>query len=258
MDEIVIDGILNEPAWQNAQAVGNFAALGANRDSDSPRTSVKILTDGKNIFPGFVCNERNILLHLIANADGCEYDTSGTIQGTIVTENKKWNGSWETAASKGRVAWFSEWKIPLSELGVSKTFPASMGINLCRTRVRDSITYNSWSPCRMRFIEPDNLGDLILPSESGEYCFVDYPRGAVFSANHPLPELDIRSFYNSQKRFRLAYIIHGPDAGEQTGYSEFFLFSRKPRRKFPASLSPGLWVSTNFLSGWRMRIQGSR
>ncbi|MBN1899797.1 hypothetical protein JW926_00560 [Candidatus Sumerlaeota bacterium] len=254
-DEIAIDGALNERAWKNAGVADNFSFLGEEFVPASPQTSVKILSDGKNLFLGFTCqepdmknlkssekprdgdvfhddsleviidpsNDRTSLFHLIANVNGSEYDTSGTIRGTVVTENKAWNGKWKAAGSKNENAWFSEWKIPLSELGVSIGFPITMGINLCRTRPRDQANCSSWSRCVMRFIEPDRLGELIIPEKSGEYCIADFPQGVVSSINYPLPQVGIRSFYNAQKRFRIAYELQSLEAEKQKGYSADFL-----------------------------------
>ena len=254
-DPITLDGILNEPAWQKAVAHGDFTFLGARPESASPRTSVKILTDGTNLFLGFLCsepdmgnlkapdrprdgevfhddsvelildptNEKLTLYHFIASASADAYDTSGTIRGSFVTEDKAWNGSWQVAVSKDRESWFSEWSIPLSELGVKGPFPVAMGLNLCRTRPRIGMEYSSWSPCRMRFNEPDCLGELILPTESGEYCFIEFSREKAFPAGQSLPDLEIWNFYKSKmKLFFISEISDHLDSPISKIFSEIF------------------------------------
>ena len=52
---ITIDGVLDEPAWENAQTLSDFVTVYPN-DKSKPKykTEVKIFSDDKGIYFGFV------------------------------------------------------------------------------------------------------------------------------------------------------------------------------------------------------------
>jgi Beta-galactosidase trimerisation domain/Carbohydrate family 9 binding domain-like len=56
----VIDGILNDPAWQKALTIDSFYLTNGSGKSAPQTTEVKMLHDAKNIYFGFKCNEKNI------------------------------------------------------------------------------------------------------------------------------------------------------------------------------------------------------
>ena len=146
----VLDGFLNEQAWQDADATGEFL----QRDPDegmpvSERTEVRALYDQENLYFGIRCfdsqadgilatelrrdnafanddsftvvldtfhDHRNAFLFKI-NPAGTQYDALITEEGRDV--NADWDEKWEVETQVDEEGWTAEIKIPLTTIRFS-------------------------------------------------------------------------------------------------------------------------------------------
>jgi len=138
---ITVDGILDEPAWENAQTLSDFVTVYPN-DKSKPKykTEVKVFSDDKGIYFGFI-NEQPIETHtplkhprdkwfvdadrnfIMIDFDGnatVGYEFSVTLGDTlrdaiITNENElsdSWDAIWYAKTHQTKTAWFSEFFIP--------------------------------------------------------------------------------------------------------------------------------------------------
>ena len=138
---ITVDGILDEPVWENAQTLSDFVTVYPN-DKSKPKykTEVKIFSDDKGIYFGFI-NEQPIETHtplkhprdkwfvdadrnfIMIDFDGnatVGYEFSVTLGDTlrdaiITNENElsdSWDAIWYAKTHQTKTAWFSEFFIP--------------------------------------------------------------------------------------------------------------------------------------------------
>ena len=146
----VLDGLLNEQAWQDAPVTGEFV----QRDPDegmpvSERTEVRALYDQENLYFGIRCfdsqadgilatelrrdngfanddsftvvldtfhDHRNAFLFKI-NPAGTQYDALITEEGRDV--NADWDEKWEVETQVDEEGWTAEIKIPLTSIRFS-------------------------------------------------------------------------------------------------------------------------------------------
>lgn len=144
----VIDGKLDDAAWQNAPAVKTFYANKGGSPAAVPTEArflydnnavyvgvratmpagSKIITNDKNLYAG-ECVElmldpgatRNVYYHFMTNPNAVQFDAVRD-QGGFVG-NPKWDALWQCAAATGDGFWSCEFKIPYAALD----FPANPG-----------------------------------------------------------------------------------------------------------------------------------
>ncbi len=266
----VVDGRLDEAVWARAAEADGFALLNTGDRPARPETSVKVLTDGVCLFLGFRCadpsmgalvsrprsrdgqvflddsvevildptNERRTLFHLAANAHGSAWDTSATVRRSAVTEDEKWNGSWKVATSRGADSWVAEWRIPLAELGIPDRFPVTLGVNLCRTRPRGVLEFSSWSPCGVRFVEPESLGEIVIPDSSGQSYAGLLPTGREIVRGRPLVVRQGPPPLPRAGMVRYEVALTGPDGAVQSGHSADFALPDRGTITVPLPVLP--------------------
>lgn len=242
-EPVTIDGRLNEAAWKSAPAAGPFTVLGSKNKPSAVPTSVKVLTDGKNLLLGFKCSEprmntlvaidrkrdepaflddsvevfidpdnsRQGMVHFCTNALGSIYDASVGVFGTATREEKTWDGSAKVATSRDNDAWYAEISIPLKDLALGDVFPATLGINLCRNHPRpEGAEFSSWSPCETGFAAPNCLGELTLPSEAGEAWLPRFSHSPIFIQGAPLPPLSVENRSAKARTVRCSFDLVDP------------------------------------------------
>ncbi len=185
----VIDGVLDDRAWQTAAPLtGFFQAEPAEGQPASEATDVRIVYDDQAIYIGAVLHDRDTgqivttdtrrdaglgemdSLQIIfdtfhdqqngfvfgTNAAGIQYDAQVRNQGNNTTS---WDGSWEVKTSMTETGWIAEFRIPLRTLRYGAA-PQTWGVNVFRNiqRTRER-TY--WAPLERTY----NLGRL---SSAGE------------------------------------------------------------------------------------------
>ncbi|HEY4652057.1 MAG TPA: DUF5916 domain-containing protein [Pontibacter sp.] len=177
-----IDGMLDEPEWQQAQIATGFIQ---NRPNPGPRephpTQVKVLYDDVAIYIGAVMQEAtpdSIYKSLSArddlgNADWLAvfldtYNDEINGYGFIVTsagvqadarysangEDFSWNAVWESAASIQGNTWVAEFRIPYSAIRFSAKPEQLWGLNFMRNRqaTRRAYFWNHVDPARDGFV----------------------------------------------------------------------------------------------------------
>ena len=182
-----IDGHLSEPAWQQAEAAGDFFRAQQTRGMPARlRTEVFVLYDGEAIYVGFRCWEPDMtgLRETLTRRDTRIWDDDAVevvldtyhddrnayVFGinTLATQMDQrisnessftfaWDASWEAEVQKYTDHWTAEFAIPLAELQYDEE-DATWGVNFWRARPIDQESY-SWS---------DTGGDFGRISEFGE------------------------------------------------------------------------------------------
>ncbi len=147
-DDITVDGILNEPAWNLAQGSDSFTqADPAEGAAPAGRTVVRVLAGPKALVIGILCedpdpdgivsfsvrrdaalgNEDHVRVVLgpfmdgrsgyvfAVNPSGARYD--GLINPGGENDNPDWDGIWEAATARLSNGWSVEIRIPAQSLG---------------------------------------------------------------------------------------------------------------------------------------------
>ncbi len=169
-----IDGVLDDPGWQNAPIAKDFVERQPNNGkpiSDSLRTEVKIVYDDLGIYFGatmydpepdkilkelterdgignddffFILlngyNDRQQSLQFIVTAAGVQYDAKMTNG----NEDSSWNGVWYSSVKINPDSWVAEIFIPYSEVRFPEKDVQVWGLNLEREFRRTRTRY-SWS-----------------------------------------------------------------------------------------------------------------
>lgn len=144
---LVMDGRLNEPAWDTAAAAAAFAQTDPNEGAPpAGRTIVRVLAGPKALAIGIVCEDpepdgivsfsvrRDAVLgsedHVrvvlgpfmdgrsgyvfAVNPGGARYD--GLINAGGDSDNAEWDGIWEAATARDATGWSTEIRIPIQTL----------------------------------------------------------------------------------------------------------------------------------------------
>lgn len=169
--QIVIDGVLDEPDWQNAMELGPFYAHDGKRKVKN-QTHARLMWDETHLYVAFICDDDDIHtpyqnrddplyeseaveIFIDADGDGDEYVELQAAANDVHFDaafaggrrknfDTSYDVNYETKATlqgtlndSGDIdqAWVSEWKIPLAELRDVQTPPApgtSWRVNLFR------------------------------------------------------------------------------------------------------------------------------
>jgi hypothetical protein len=185
-EEISLDGVLDEPAWELASPAGDFIQKLPNPEQPSvERVEVLFLYDDDNIYVGVTCFDSDsanrvvseitedfnfrgsdsfsVLLdslhdlrsgmNFIVNAEGAKADQ----QISDGQYNNDWDAVWDVAVSKTDDAWIAEYVIPFKTLRFSNSPSQVWGLNMSRRILRlNEESY--WSPLPLR----DNISRLSL------------------------------------------------------------------------------------------------
>lgn len=148
--EPTIDGKLTEPAWEKAAVVESFFRLNSNRCLAEQPTQVKFWSNGRSLFIGFVCHEKNMeklkaahserdgqvwnddcvevflspsvnaepYYQFIVNMIGTQCDLKVTGSGFNVMPS--WNGNWNAAATRTADGYTVEIELPFRMFGRSQ------------------------------------------------------------------------------------------------------------------------------------------
>lgn len=173
-ESLKIDGILDDPAWQNAPIATDFVERQPNNGKpipDSLRTEVKIVYNDLGIYFGatmydpepekilkelterdgignddffFILlngyNDHQQSLQFIVTAAGVQYDAKMTNG----SEDSTWNGVWYSAVKINDDSWVAEMFIPYSEVRFSEKDVQVWGLQMEREFRRTRTRY-SWN-----------------------------------------------------------------------------------------------------------------
>ena len=203
-----IDGHLSEPAWQKAEAAGDFFRAQQNRGMPARlRTEAFVLYDAVAIYVGFrgwepdMTGLRETLTRRdtrIWDDDAVEVvfdtyhdDRNAYVFGinTLATQMDQrisnessftfaWDASWEAEVQKYTDHWTAEFAIPLAELQYDKE-GTTWGVNFWRAHPIDQESY-SWSDTGGDFGRISEFGELrglqltTVTTETGRLAFLPY------------------------------------------------------------------------------------
>ena len=234
-ESIVLDGRLDEPAWNDAQYVGGFVqAEPLQGQPASERTEVRVLYNDDAIFIGARLYDRDLSQIVTTdtsrdsnlgdqdsfqvifdtfrdrqngfvfgtNADGIQYDAQVRSQGN---PSSSWDGSWEVMTQRDEDGWVAEFRIPLRTLRFAPP-PQVWGLNFMRNIQRNR-ERAYWAPLPQEFElgRLSSAGELIGLEVSAPRNFKILPY-AVSSANRNFT-LSSKTSYNNDWGFDVKYGI---------------------------------------------------
>jgi len=177
-ESVVLDGLLNEPAWKKAIKISNFTQRELNEGMPATeRTEVAVLYDENNLYIGVWCWDKNpdrivaarmkrdfdfgsednfkFILDtyndarngylFVTNPNGARYDA--LIQDNGRLTNTSWDGVWNVKTIRNNSGWFAEFEIPFSTLKFNTAKEQIWGINFERNikRKREQDLWQGWS-----------------------------------------------------------------------------------------------------------------
>jgi len=177
-ESIRVDGVLTEPAWEQAKRITNFTQRELTEGEPvSERTEVAILYDERSLYVGFWGFDRNpealvarkmerdfewgsednfeLILDtynddrngylFVINPNGAKADAIVADNGR--TTNKNWDGVWYVSTAVTNEGWFAEIQIPLSTLRFRSVGEQEWGVNFERNirRKREQVMWQGWS-----------------------------------------------------------------------------------------------------------------
>ena len=172
-EEIIIDGKLNDPAWQNAERRGGFLEKEPfPLVQMSEETEFAILYDDENLYIGVWCWDSEpdkIIRHLsprgVSAPDllmlfidsyhdhrtGYKFTVSPTgvqsdeLRYDDVKRDSNWNGVWYSAGSVNENGWYAEIKIPFFNFRFTGKENHTWGFNIMRNISKDA-SRGQWKP----------------------------------------------------------------------------------------------------------------
>jgi len=187
---IVIDGVMNEPLWNNASTIGDLIQREPHPgDSPTEKTEVKLLYDAHYLYIGVMCYDSEpqkvigtqmardaelqnddrieILLDTFHDRRNSFYfatNPSGALVDGLVVENGHqnldWDTIWDVRTRRTSQGWSAEFAIPFKSL----SFPSgrtTWGFNLSRT-IKRKIEEDRWSGARLElaFLQVSEAGEI--------------------------------------------------------------------------------------------------
>ena len=189
----VVDGKLDDPAWENATELTQFSNLVLYNADIWPKanTSARFTYDEENLYVSFLCQEPdmanlvllatkdddsriyekdNVVFILMAenstgkpvrqfifNPDGFKWEAEYFPNGAI--NQKGYNPEYQVAAAKNADNWTVEVAIPWKELGLTMPAPGTVYRgNFCRQREVGGLELTTWSGSQKTFLQAEYYG----------------------------------------------------------------------------------------------------
>lgn len=189
--KIAVDGVLDEPAWAQAPALGEILQREPKQEAQaSERTEVKLLADKANLYIGVTCYDSapekitgtqmrrdaslladdriEILLdtfHDRRNAFYFATNPAGALVDGLVIENGRqinfdWNAIWDVRIKRNDKGWTAEFALPFKSLGFTPGQDV-WGFNFARYIVR-KLEEDRWATPRLdvRFTQVSEAGEI--------------------------------------------------------------------------------------------------
>jgi cellulose/xylan binding protein with CBM9 domain len=190
---LVIDGILDEACWREADVATGFVLLERGGRA-TQQTQCMVAYDAESLYVAFLCLEsdpsgvralrtardgavwlddcvevfldtqhsRRKYFHVITNCIGTRFDEVGP----PCPNPTSWDAPWFAATHAAPGGWSVEIAIPFRSLGVEMPLPGTLwGFNAHRQEYR-LMERSSWSATLHSFHEPWNFGDLLFVPQS--------------------------------------------------------------------------------------------
>lgn len=182
-ESIKIDGILNEPVWNQAILSSPFTnKWPIDSGRAEAQTEVRMLFDDDFLYVSVVAyqrkedliiqslkrdqldghwssenfafvvdplNQKNTGFLFGVNAGGAQLDAMLTLQGAWTIQNENWDNKWFSAVKTEEDRWIVEMAIPFSALRFNKDV-SSWSINFIRTDKKRN-AFSTWSPVPLQF-----------------------------------------------------------------------------------------------------------
>ena len=179
--QITIDGVLDEPAWELAEPAGNFVQWEPLPGApESEPTEARFLYDSENLYIGVYCYDsepdRIVVNELQEDFSGAAADGFGVVLDTLNDDrsgfmfstnpagakrdrqiandgeviNNDWDGVWDVGVTRTDKGWIAEYVIPFKTLRFSSSETQVWGLNMFR-RIRRKNENNYWSPLPRRY-----------------------------------------------------------------------------------------------------------
>ena len=190
-DPIQVDGVLDEPAWQQAAVIADFTQQDpAVGEPATERTEVRVILSGSTLYIGVICfdsqpdgiigrerrRDNNLAnddrfevvldtfhdhrngFYFVANPLGTRFDALITDEGVAI--NREWDEAWWVEARITEQGWTLEFEIPLSILRAPGNLD-TWGINFLRfvRRKNEVAMWRGWSR-DFTFIQVSQAGHL--------------------------------------------------------------------------------------------------
>lgn len=198
-ESIKIDGILNEPVWDQAILSSPFInKWPIDSGRAEAQTEVRMLFDDNFLYVSAVAyqrkedliiqslkrdqldghwssenfafvvdplNQKNTGFLFGVNAGGAQLDAMLTLQGAWTIQNENWDNKWFSAVKTEEDRWIVEMAIPFSALRFNKDV-SNWSINFIRTDKKRN-AFSTWSPVPLQFngVDLDHYGTLQFDGE---------------------------------------------------------------------------------------------
>lgn len=239
----IIDGRLDDPAWQQAPLVSGFVVYGKGEVLATVQTGVRVVYDQRALVFGVRCEEPSMdrLVpvnhardeHAIFSSEAVEIfvdpahshsryhqfavNAAGSLYDSLRTDSI-WNSEATAAAFLGPDFWSLELSIPWQSLQVEPRPGAVVGFNVCRDRhIGEQRQWTMWAHVTDGFHDPERFAHLVL---SGT------------------PELIARQAEEMRKGNRRgALVVFSPEGFAQTTYRELAAQSLAGLQRLVADLT---------------------
>ncbi|MGD9495542.1 MAG: carbohydrate-binding family 9-like protein [Armatimonadota bacterium] len=202
---VVVDGTLDDPAWERAPLAGRFTYYDRPEPVEPP-TQMQLAYDDANLYVGVMCAEpRMDKLTPVAHArdsrevfhgetieifvdpdhDHGRYyqfgiNAAGSIYDSLRTD-PSWSAEVRAAVSLGQDHWSLEVAIPWADMQAAPQTGQVIGLNVCRDRYLGADRqWSNWSQTKANFHDPERFGHAVLsPTAQGLGALeAEYRKGA--------------------------------------------------------------------------------
>ena len=184
----VIDGSLDDAAWQQAAALEPFVRYFGVEEEVTGQTEAFVTYDADNLYIAMRCHEPNIAgMQIVGETRDSAVWEGDSVDLFITTapegvpnyhfilnpHNVQWdaffdhssdmsyNPEWESAVSIGETQWIVEMRVPWAELSIEPAAGLRLRANMCRQRTGGRET-SSWSQALRGFMEAEHFGTWVL------------------------------------------------------------------------------------------------
>ena len=182
-----IDGVLNDPCWQEASVASGFRYIASGHKA-KPQTYARMSYDENALYVAFDCREL-VMSKLVANQHGHDAsaylddcielfvaggtggnyvhvaaNANASIYDALCLDRTGWDASIEASVVKEDGGWTIEMALPWKDLNRAGIIKSSrMSVNFCRSRPAGGVEqYSAWSFMPDTFHDPQHFGNALL------------------------------------------------------------------------------------------------
>jgi hypothetical protein len=190
-----LKGDLSDPLWARGALLSGFTSV-TNDPDVTQQTQARVLYDSNYLYLGIRCDESNpagmvkrvkehdgqvwqddcielvfdtanghhIVYHVMVNSIGAIADEKCM---AVERSDTGWISHCRVKTGKAAGAWTMEVAVPFKDFGVTPCVGLTWGLNVCRARYAGTKEYSAWSPSPGGFVQPQNLGHIVLGDKNG-------------------------------------------------------------------------------------------